>query len=108
MTKTFKLCSDGNVIQELAILNKESLKKYLKSGTKIKFKIPPYLELEGEIVGLSYTPTPLIGAHYIVKANDTSKIKRETYPYEYFCAYRCMFDIIGETTSQIANEKLDF
>ena len=52
MTKTFKLCSDGNVIQELAILNKESLKKYLKSGTKIKFKIPPYLELEGEIVGL--------------------------------------------------------
>ena len=93
--KAYEIRSDGNVIQELAILNKESLKKYLKSGTKIKFKIPPYLE--GEIVGLSYTLTPLIGAHYIVKANDTSKIKRETYPYEYFCAYRCMFDVMEET-----------
>jgi len=99
--KTYEIRSGDTVIQELRILDKENLKKYLKSGTKIKFKIPSTFNgFEGEIVGLSYTPTPSIGAHYIVKLYDTSKIKRETYPYEYFCAYRCMFDVMEKEVNE--------
>ena len=50
--KLYKICSGDTVLQELRILDKESLKKYLKSGTKIKFRIPSTFNgFEGEIVG---------------------------------------------------------
>jgi hypothetical protein len=93
--KTYKLCEGDTVIQELKTPEKEDLKNYLKSGTKIRFKMPPKFDgIEGEVVGLSFTPTPSLGAHYIIKLNDPSKINQETYPYDYLCAYRRMFDVI--------------
>ena len=93
MSKTYKLCDGGDVIQELKIPKKEDLKNYLKSGTKIRIKVP-IDGLEGEIVGLSHTSTPKLGVHYIIKLNDPSKINQETYPYDYICAYRRMFEVI--------------
>ena len=96
--KEYGLCSkDGKVLQTLKYSNKKTVDNYLKSGTKIKFNEPPHFkDVEGEIVGLSFTPTPIIGAHYIIKLCDSvEKIyNKKSYPYDYFCAYRCMFDLI--------------
>ena len=98
--KEYKLCNqNGKVVQTLKYSNKKTVDNYLKSGTKIKFNEPPHFkDVEGEIVGLSWTAAPTIGAHYIIKLSDSvEKIyNKKSYPYDYFCAYRCMFDVIDE------------
>ena len=103
-TKTYELRNpSGKVLQTLKYSNKKNVDNYLKSGTKIRFNEPPHFkDVEGEIVGLSWTAAPIIGAHYIIKLNDFQKkvYNKKSYPYDYFCAYRCMFDVIEEETEK--------
>ena len=68
----------------------------LKCGTRVKLNHPPHLEgVEGKIIGMSGSHQSAIGATYIIKPDDGSKIYSKEYPYEVFSAFECMFDVIA-------------
>ena len=92
---------EGNFVKELDNSYREVSKNFLKSRTKVKLNQPSHFkDVECEIVGIAERPKlgDNTGLLYIVKVCDTeAKIyDKKTYPYDCFCAYECMFDVIEE------------
>jgi hypothetical protein len=55
---------------------------------------PPHLKgLKGMIAGRITEGQPIIGANYIIKPDIAENVISEAYPYEYFSAFECMFDL---------------
>jgi hypothetical protein len=72
----------------------ETKMTYLKAKTRVVMNQPPHLKgLRGIIVGRATDGQPIIGVNYIIKPDGDWTVNSDTYPYEYFTAFECMFDL---------------
>lgn len=67
-------------------------------GTKIQIKPDnPLAGIVGTIVGKCTQDQPVLGAAYIIRPRDFTQVYSVDYPYHYFSAFECQFEVIYES-----------
>lgn len=64
-------------------------------GTKVRIKEGnPLVGVRATIVGKCTQDQPVLGASYILRPQDFTQVYSQDYPYHYFSAFECQFEIL--------------
>jgi hypothetical protein len=82
-------------IKEVDLNKVRKMMEGYPQGTRIRMKDDqPLPGVTGTIVGRCTQGQPVIGINYIIRPDDSSQVKCEQYPYDFFSAFECMFTVV--------------